>query len=145
MRAAAVPGLRIRAALPADGDLIAALIQEHTADEQVPAAARGTGADYASGLAEQACECLIAELDGEPVGLAMFYATFSSWQGRRGLFLEDLFVRDRARGLGLGRRLVVELARLARARGCTRLDLVVQAGNRARRFYGQLGLREVDG
>jgi ribosomal protein S18 acetylase RimI-like enzyme len=78
-------------------------------------------------------------------GFALFFANFSSWEGRPGLFLEDLFVRRQFRGLAIGRRLVAELARLVKARGGSRLDLVVADSNAARRFYERLGLREVRG
>ena len=92
-----------------------------------------------------AYECLVAERRGTALGLAMFYPTFSSWSGQRGLFLEDLYVREAARGLSVGRLLLAELARIAGARGATRIDLVVQGDNRARGFYTRLGLRELPG
>lgn len=133
----------VRLALPCDGALIAALIAEHSSHEG--ATARGRPEDFAQGLAEQAFDCLIAEQAGKALGLAMFYPTFSSWSGRRGLFLEDLYVRETARGLSVGRLLLVELAGIARSRGALRLDLVVQDANRAREFYARVGLREMPG
>ena len=133
----------LRLAQPADGELIAALIAEHTAHEG--ATALGRPEDYAQGLAEGAYECVVAERRGTALGLAMFYPTFSSWSGQRGLFLEDLYVREAARGLSVGRLLLAELARIAGARGATRIDLVVQGDNRARGFYTRLGLRELPG
>lgn len=139
-----MPDLTVRPATIADAVLIATLAREHAAFEQGPPAA-GSADDFATALADGAFECLIAELAGKPVGFLLFFAVFSSWAGRRGLFLEDLFVRAEARGLGVGRRLMIELARLARSRGGTRIDLVVTERNVARRFYEQLGLRQVDG
>jgi GNAT superfamily N-acetyltransferase len=139
-----VPQLVIRPATIVDAPLIATLVREHAAYEGGPRVG-GTDADFAAGLADGAFECLIAEAAGEPIGLLLFYPIFSSWSGRRGLFLEDLFVRESARGLGFGRRLVAELARLALRRGGSRIDLVVTEHNVARRFYEQLGLRQVDG
>ena len=133
----------LRLAQPADGELIATLIAEHTAHEG--ATALGRPEDYARGLAEGAYECLVAQRRGATLGLAMFYPTFSSWSGQRGLFLEDLYVREAARGLSVGRLLLAELARIAGARGATRIDLVVQGDNRARGFYTRLGLRELPG
>ena len=133
----------VRLAQPVDGELIAALIAEHSAHEG--AMALGRAEDYARGLAEGAYECLVAEQRGTALGLAMFYPTFSSWSGQRGLFLEDLYVREAARGLSVGRLLLAELARIAGARGATRIDLVVQGDNRARGFYTRLGLRELPG
>jgi GNAT superfamily N-acetyltransferase len=138
--------LTVRPAGPDDAGLIAALVREHAAYEGAPDAVRGAAEDYArAGFAEAAFECLIAEADGEPVGFALFFTNFSTWEGRQGLFLEDLFVRETARGLGAGRRLVAELARTIRERGGTRLDLVVMEENVARRFYEHLGLRQVQG
>jgi GNAT superfamily N-acetyltransferase len=136
----------LRFAVPADAGLIGALVREHAAEEGASGAVRGSAQDYAqAGFAGCAFECLIAEVDGKPAGFALFFANFSSWEGRPGLFLEDLFVRREFRGLAVGRRLVAELARLAKARGGSRLDLVVGDGNAARRFYEHLGLREVKG
>jgi GNAT superfamily N-acetyltransferase len=131
----------VRHAIPADAPLIAAMIAEHGAEEG--AEVTGTPKDYAAGLAAGAFSCLIAEGPGGPLGLAMFYATFSSWSGRHGLFLEDLYVRPSARGAGVARRLLAEIARIASARDADRLDLVVQDGNAARRFYARLGVEEL--
>lgn len=139
-----MPDLIVRAATLTDAALIATLAREHATFERGPPATGGA-ADFAAGLADGAFECLIAELAGRPVGFLLFFPVFSSWTGRRGLFLEDLYVRAEARGHGVGRRLMVELARSARSRGGTRIDLVVTEGNIARRFYEQLGLRQVDG
>lgn len=133
----------IRPARPEDGALIAALIAEHTLHEGTEGSGRPV--DYADGLAAGAYECLLAERDGAALGLAMFYPTFSSWSGQCGLFLEDLYVREAARGQGVARRLLAALARIAAARGATRIDLVVQGHNRATEFYARLGLRELPG
>jgi GNAT superfamily N-acetyltransferase len=136
----------LRLAGPGDAGLIEALVREHAAEEGAPSAVRGSAQDYArAGFAECPFECLIAEVDGKPAGFALFFANFSSWEGRPGLFLEDLFVRRGFRGLGIGRRLVAELAQLVQARGGSRLDLVVADENAARQFYERLGLREVKG
>jgi GNAT superfamily N-acetyltransferase len=88
---------------------------------------------------------LIAEQGGATLGLAMFYPTFSSWSGQRGLFLEDLYVREAARGIGGGRLLLAELARITRSRGASRIDLVVRGDDSACAFYARLGLREQPG
>ena len=133
-----MPALAIRPATIADAGLVAALAREHAAHEQGPPAG-GTADDFAAALAEGAFECLIAEAAGQAARLPAVPGVFSSWTGRRGLFVEDLFVRAEARGLGVGRRLMAELARIARSRGCTRIDLVVDERNLARRFYEQCG------
>ena len=132
-----------RLASPADAALIAAMIADHARHEG--AEATGRAQDYERGLVQQAFACLIAERDGAALGLAMFYQTFSSWAGQPGLFLEDLYVCPAARGLGLGRRLLAELARVAMDRGATRIDLTVREENRARGFYARLGLRQLPG
>lgn len=138
---AAPDGIAIRAAVPADGPAIAALIAAHGAEEG--ATILGRPEDYAAGLAQGRCACLVAERAGEPLGLLMFYRTFSSWSGRPGLFVEDLYLRPEARQLGLGRRLLAALARIGAAEGCDRIDLVVQENNPARAFYARLGWREL--
>ena len=66
--------------------------------------------------------CLIVEDDGESVGFALFFHNFSTFLGRPGLYLEDLYVKPEMRGLGLGRALLVHLAGLARERGCGRME-----------------------
>jgi len=85
-------------------------------------------------------EVLIACADGAPVGFALFFANFSTFQARTGLYLEDLFVRPAFRGLGLGKRLLIEVARLAVARGCGRYEWSVLDWNAPSiRFYENLG------
>jgi len=92
--------------------------------------------------ASPSCELLVAERDGELCGYALFFTTYSTFLTRPGIFLEDLFVEGGARGLGIGKALVVELARLAVARGCGRLEWSVLDWNyRAMEFYQGLGAR----
>lgn len=87
-------------------------------------------------------ECLLAELDGEAVGFALFYAFYSTWEARSGLYLEDLFVAPHVRGSGVGRILLERLSSVARERGCTQLDWMVQADNhQAQAFYANFGAR----
>ncbi|MEE9281273.1 MAG: GNAT family N-acetyltransferase [Myxococcota bacterium] len=87
-------------------------------------------------------EVLIAELDQEPVGFALFFPNYSTWEGSPGLYVEDVFVEERARGLGLGRRLMAEIAGIARQRGCPRVELSVLDWNPAREFYQRIGFRQ---
>ncbi len=91
-----------------------------------------------------AFECLIAELDGRPVGFALFFANFSTWEGRPGIYLEDLYVDEAARGHGVGRDLMAALARQVVERGGERLDFSVLDWNPARRFYGRVGARYME-
>jgi GNAT superfamily N-acetyltransferase len=87
-------------------------------------------------------EVVIAEDDGRPVGFALFFHNFSTFLGRPGIYLEDLFVLPEQRGQGIGRMLVAHLARLAVERRCGRLEWAVLDWNRdAIQFYERLGAR----
>jgi GNAT superfamily N-acetyltransferase len=91
-------------------------------------------------------EVLIAELDGQPVGFALFFHNFSTFEGRPGIYLEDLFVDPASRGSGAGRALLSALAKLATERGCARLEWSVLDWNEpAIRFYKSLGATPMDG
>lgn len=95
--------------------------------------------------ARPGAEVRIAELDGRPVGFALFFHTFSTFLGRPGLYLEDLFVLPEARGRGVGRALLAHLARVALARDCGRLEWSVLDWNEpALRFYRSLGAHPMD-
>ena len=85
-------------------------------------------------------ETLIAEHDGKPVGMALFFPHYSTWEGRPALYLEDLFVDEAARGTGAGFALMQRLAEIAAERRWTRLDLSVLDWNPARRFYERIGM-----
>lgn len=90
-------------------------------------------------------EAIIAERDGTPIGFALFFHNFSTFEGRPGLYLEDLFVVPDARGSGAGRMLLQHLAALAIERDCARLEWWVLDWNEpAIRFYGRLGARPMD-
>jgi GNAT superfamily N-acetyltransferase len=87
-------------------------------------------------------EVVLAEDDGRPVGFALFFHNFSTFLGRPGIYLEDLFVLPEHRGGGIGRMLLAHLARLAVERGCGRLEWAVLDWNRdAIKFYERLGAR----
>jgi GNAT superfamily N-acetyltransferase len=87
----------------------------------------------------------LAEVDGATAGFALFFHNFSTWHGRRGLYLEDLFVRPAMRGRGIGRALLCELARIAMARGCARMEWAVLDWNTpAIAFYKSLGAVPMD-
>jgi GNAT superfamily N-acetyltransferase len=90
--------------------------------------------------ARPTCECLIAAHDGEPVGFALFFHNFSTFLCRKGLYLEDLFVRPSARGTGLGKALLQRLAQIALERGCGRFEWGVLSWNAsAQAFYQRMG------
>ena len=89
-------------------------------------------------------ECLMAEADGRALGFALYLSNYSTFEGRAGLYLEDIFVREEARGLGVGRRIMRRLAAIAVERGCRRLDFSVMPMNPARGFYEGLGCNHLD-
>ncbi|MDP1632339.1 MAG: GNAT family N-acetyltransferase [Caulobacter sp.] len=89
--------------------------------------------------------CDLAEQDGELLGLATWFYTFSSWTGRQGIYLEDLFVRDTARGSGAGRALMAVLARRCAEEGLPRIEWAVMPGNDGgMAFYSRLGAEPQD-
>jgi GNAT superfamily N-acetyltransferase len=92
-----------------------------------------------------AAEVLIAYLDDKPAGFALFFHNYSTWLGKRGVYLEDLFVRPAARKHGIGFALLRALAKIAVDRGCGRVDWSVLKWNQlAIDFYRQIGAREMD-
>ncbi len=91
-------------------------------------------------------EGLLAHWSGEPVGFAVFYHTYSTFRGEPGMFLEDLFVREAARGQGIGRALLARVAKIAKERGCGRLEWSTLDWNEpAIRFYFHLGAQPHEG
>jgi len=92
-----------------------------------------------------AAEVLLAFEGKSPVGFAVFFHNFSTWLARPGLYLEDLFVKPEKRGKGYGRALLVELAKIARNRGCGRMEWAVLNWNEpAIKFYRSLGAKPMD-
>jgi GNAT superfamily N-acetyltransferase len=138
----------IRPASPADVPLILALVRELAEYEREPDAVEATEAMLADALfgARPAAEAVVAEADGRPAGFALWFHNFSTWTGRRGLYLEDLYVRPAFRGRGVGRALLAHLAGVAVARGCARFEWSVLDWNApAVGFYRALGAEPMDG
>lgn len=138
----------IRAAVPSDSPDLLRLIRELAAYEKEPDAVETTEADLRSALfgADPQVFASVADEDGEVVGMAIWFLTFSTWTGRHSLYLEDLFVDGSYRGRGLGRDLVSSLAERARALGCARMEWSVLDWNEpAIGFYRALGARPMDG
>ncbi len=131
----------IRMAGREDAATILSLIRELAAYEDLLDQVRASEADILrDGFGDPPrFECLLAEQDGEAVGFALFFHSYSTFEGRNCLYLEDLYVTQRVRSLGLGRALMARLASLAVARGCLRLELAVLDWNPARAFYLRLG------
>jgi GNAT superfamily N-acetyltransferase len=134
--------LTIRPATPADVPLILEFIRELADYERDPQAAVATAADLLrDGFGpEPKFRVDIAEWSGEPAGFAFYFWNYSTWQGRPGLYLEDLFVRPRFRGKGIGKALLVHLARVAVKNNCGRLVWQVLDWNTPSiEFYKSLG------
>lgn len=133
--------LVIRPAEPRDAREILAMITELAVFEREPDAVIATEADLLrDGWGPNPkFEALMAERDGRILGFALFFSSYSTWEGREGIYLEDLYVRDAARGLGVGRALLVRIAQLVVERGGKRLDLSVLTWNPAREVYEKLG------
>ncbi|HET9752858.1 MAG TPA: GNAT family N-acetyltransferase [Myxococcales bacterium] len=136
--------LVIRKAEPRDVPQILQLIRELATYEKAPEQAVASEADLlvdGFGPAPRYF-CLMAEWGGETAGFALYFHNYSTWQGRWGLYLEDLFVRPPYRGHGIGKALLVELARIAVREGCGRFQWQVLDWNTpAVEFYEKLGAR----
>jgi GNAT superfamily N-acetyltransferase len=138
--------ITIRFAAAADCGLLLRMIRELAAYERAPDAVVASEEDlrhHGFGPNPQ-FEAILAFLDSEPAGAALFHTRFSTWLGRPGLYLEDLYVTEPARRHGVGRRLMARLAAIAIERGWGRIDFHVLEWNPARRFYERLGMAQVD-
>jgi GNAT superfamily N-acetyltransferase len=137
--------IKLRFGTPGDAGLVLQLIRALAAYEKAPEAVVATEADlvrHGFGPDPQ-FEAILAFVDGEPAGLALFHSRFSTWLGRPGMYLEDLYVTEAARGLGVGRRLMARLAAIAVERGWGRIDFQVLDWNPARDFYHRLGMQHL--
>lgn len=137
----------LRPATAADVPLILDLIRGLAEYERLPHAVVATEEGLRASLFGPiaAAEVVIAEVDGASAGFALFCHNYSTFLGRRGLWLEDLFVRPAFRGQGIGRALLVHLAEVAVARGCGRLEWSVLDWNEsAIGFYRSLGAVPMD-
>ena len=132
----------VRAATRADAAVIVELIRELAVYEKLEHLATATPARLEAELFgdKPTCECLIGERDGEPIGFALFFHNFSTYLCRKGLYLEDLFVRPAARGTGMGKLLLQRLAQIAVERECGRFEWSVLDWNvDAQAFYQRMG------
>ena len=139
--------LTIDAAGPADVPTLLTLIGELADFERLAHEVVVTAASLHEGLfaANPAAEAVMARVGGEVAGFALFYRNFSTFVGREGLFLEDLYVRPAFRGEGVGRALLAHVARVAIGRGCGRMEWSVLNWNRrAIGFYQALGARPIN-
>jgi GNAT superfamily N-acetyltransferase len=136
----------IRPATAADVPLILRLVRELAEFEREPDAVVATGASLTHALFEEySAEAVIAEVDGKPMGFALFFHNFSTWTGRKGLYLEDLYVTPDARGSGVGTALLRHLAGIALDRDCARFEWAVLDWNTpAIDFYAAMGAEAMD-
>ena len=139
--------ISIRFATPADLPLIAQFIRDLAEYEKLSHEVRFDEATLAAHLFGERpyAEVIIGEIDGVPRGFALFFHNFSTFEGRPGIYLEDLFVRPDARGAGLGKALLARLAHIAVDRGCARLEWAVLDWNAPSiAFYKGLGAKFMD-
>jgi diamine N-acetyltransferase len=135
-------GLQIRPARRDDAGVIFALVCELAAYEKLLGDVDATASSLEMALFSDAPRvfCDIAEWNGEPAGFALWFYNFSTFRGRHGIYLEDLFVREALRGKGIGKALLVQLAQRAVREGCARLEWSVLDWNEPSiRFYKSLG------
>ena len=137
----------IRTANLADVPTILQLIRDLATYERAPNEVTATEEQLRDVLfgKKPAAEVLLALAGAAPVGFAVFFQNFSTWLGRPGLYLEDLFVKPEERGKGYGRALLVHLGKIARERGCGRMEWAVLNWNEpAIQFYRKLGAKPLD-
>jgi GNAT superfamily N-acetyltransferase len=127
-----------------DVPIILELISDLATYERAPEEVVATEEDLVEVLfgATPVAEVLLVFEKESPVGFAVYFYNFSTWLGRPGLYLEDLFVKPEKRGKGYGRALLVQLAKIARDRGCGRMEWAVLDWNEpAIKFYRALGAK----
>ena len=138
---------QIRPARVEDVRVILELIRDLATYERAPHEVTATEEQLLDVLFGErpAAEVLLAFEGRSPVGFAVFFHNFSTWLGRPGLYLEDLFIKPEKRGKGYGRALLVELAKIARDRGCGRMEWAVLDWNEPSiKFYRALGAKPMD-
>ena len=139
--------IQIKPAEPADVPLLLTFLRELAAYEKLAHEVVATEADMHAALFGErpVIETVIASVDGQPVGYALYFPTFSTFLAKPGLYLEDLYVRPAARGLGVGRKLLEHLARITVERGWGRLEWSVLDWNEPSiAFYKKMGARPMD-
>ena len=140
-------GFRLEAATEKDVGVILDLIKGLAKYERLDHLVVATEDDLRQSLFAEPriAEAVIASIDGRPVGYALWFYTFSTFLGKRGIYLEDLFVVPDARGSGIGHELMRHLARVAVERGCARIEWAVLNWNQpAIKFYEGLGAAPIE-
>ena len=136
-----MPAIAIRPATPADAELILHFIRELAIYEKAEDEVVATPEDIRRTIFEEgSARALICNVDGEPAGFAVYFFNYSTWQGRKGLYLEDLYVTPGLRGFGAGKALLQHLAGIAVAERCGRFEWSVLDWNTpALDFYKSIG------
>jgi GNAT superfamily N-acetyltransferase len=136
-----MPAIDIRPAGPDDAELILRFIRELAIYERAEDQVVATVDDIRLSLFDAgSARALICSVDGVPAGFAVFFFNYSTWQGRKGLYLEDLYITPAHRHAGAGKALLQHLARIAVAEGCGRFEWSVLDWNEpALRFYRSIG------
>jgi len=134
--------LMLRPATPSDVPHILSFIRELAEYEREPDAVLATEADLLrDGFTEpRRFHCLMAEWNGQPVGFALYFYNYSTWEGRPGIYLEDLYVQPAQRGKGIGKSLLIKLASIAVGENCARFEWSVLDWNQPSiDFYQAMG------
>ena len=140
--------MKIRNAIKHDAPAILRLIKELALFENEPEAVKTTEEDIIrDGFGDNPYfNCIVAEKDGDVLGMAIYYFCWSTWTGRPSMFLEDLYVQESQRGSGMGLALLKECAKIAVSKNCARFEWEVLDWNQgARDFYHKLGAHHMDG
>lgn len=138
--------LAIRSAVPSDLSTLLNFVRELAEFERAASSVLATEELLGAALfgKDKTASAVIAEIDGTPVGFAVYFQTFSTWTGRPGLYLEDLYVEPQARRTGIGAALLRHLASVAMERGCARLEWAVLDWNEpAINFYINEGAEQM--
>lgn len=136
--------LTIRAATQDDAQTILNFVRELAIYEKAEHEVEATSSHITRTLfgTDSTAHCILCESDGQPVGFAVYFFNYSTWQGRNGLYLEDLYVSQHARGMGAGKLLLTHLAAIAVKNDCGRFEWSVLDWNApAIEFYESLGAR----
>lgn len=137
---------KIRKALPADAELIFTLIKKLAIFEKMEDDVVTSIDELRTNIFDHHfAEVIIGEEDGKPLGFALYFFNFSTFQGKPGLYLEDLFVEDDCRGKGYGKKLLLHLVNIAKEKNCGRMEWSVLNWNEpAINFYRSLGAKPME-
>lgn len=147
MVSSAAVSLQIRSATEADAGLVLSFIRKLAEYGDLAAEVTASEEDIRAALRapHPAAEAVLAFIDSEPVGFVLFNGGFSSFKGKAGLYIEDLFVESARRGAGIGKALLVHVARIGVERGCARVEWAALNWNElAMEFYTDLGAVPMD-